>query len=93
MSGSAYCRDSLQKARRDPRLQRPPLATARALRHRLQRIPEGDIAAAIDAAARAAITGSPASSAWTRCCGKWQAAGVSLLMLAILLGAAMMAAP
>ena len=88
MSGSVYCRDSLQKARRDPRLQLLarsgiacrafPRVTSqrRSTRRRAQPSPE-----------------AAASSAWTRCCGKWQAAGVSLLMLAILLGAAMMAAP
>ena len=53
MRGSVYCRDSLHKARRNPRLK---LLTRSG--DRLPPIPEGDIAAAIDAATRTAITGS-----------------------------------
>ena len=59
---------------------------------RLPRIPEGDIAVAIDAAARAAITGSRRFERVDAVLRQWPAAGVSLLMLAILIGAAMMAA-
>ena len=47
---------------------------------------------AIDAAARAAITGSRRFERVDAVLRQWPAAGVSLLMLAILIGAAMMAA-
>jgi multicomponent Na+:H+ antiporter subunit A len=60
--------------------------------NRLPCIPEGDIAVAIDAGARAAITGSRRFERVDEVLRQWPAAGVSLLMLAILIGAAMMAA-
>ena len=79
------CRDWLQKARRDPRLQ---LLTRSS--DRLPRIPEGDIAVAIDAAARAAVTGSRRFEEVDDVLRRWPAAGVSLLAVAIALGAALL---
>jgi formate hydrogenlyase subunit 3/multisubunit Na+/H+ antiporter MnhD subunit len=61
-------------------------------RSRLPRIPEGDIAVAIDAAARAAITGSRRFERVDDVLRQWPAAGLSLLALAIALGAALLAA-
>ena len=58
--------------------------------NRLPRIPEGDIAVAIDAATRAAITGSRRFERVDDVLRQWPAAGVSLLALAIALGAALL---
>jgi hypothetical protein len=55
--------------------------------NRVPRIPEGDIAVAIDAAARAAITGSRRFERVDDVLRQWPAAGVSLLAIAIALGA------
>jgi multicomponent Na+:H+ antiporter subunit A len=57
---------------------------------RLPRIPEGDIAVAIDAAARATITGSARFEQVDGVLRRWPAAGVSLLVVAIALGAALL---
>ena len=57
---------------------------------RLPRIPEGDIAVAIDAAARAAITGSRRFERVDDGLRQWPAAGLSLLALAIAIGAALL---
>jgi hypothetical protein len=57
---------------------------------RLPRIPEGDIAVAIDAAARTAITGSRRFERVDDVLRQWPAAGLSLLALAIALGAALL---
>ncbi len=57
---------------------------------RLPRIPEGDIAVAIDAAARSAVTSSVWFERADRWLRQWPAAGVSLLGLAIALGAALL---
>ncbi|MBL8526505.1 MAG: hypothetical protein JNL68_02355 [Burkholderiales bacterium] len=59
---------------------------------RLPRIPEGDIAVAIDAAAHAAVTGSGRVERLDGVLRQWPAAGVSLLAVAIALGAALLAA-
>jgi multicomponent Na+:H+ antiporter subunit A len=55
--------------------------------NRLPRIPEGDIAVAIDAATRAAVTGSRRFERVDDVLRQWPAAGVSLLAIAIALGA------
>jgi hypothetical protein len=59
--------------------------------NRLPRIPEGDIAVAIEATTRAAITASRRFERVDDLLRQWPTAGVSLLMLAILFGAAMIA--
>jgi len=58
---------------------------------RLPRIPEGDIAVAIDAAARAAVIGSTRLEGLDVVLRRWPAAGVSLLAVAIAIGAALVA--
>ena len=57
---------------------------------RLPRIPEGDIAVAIDAAARSAVAWSGRLERVDGVLRQWPAAGLSLLLLAIALGAALL---
>jgi formate hydrogenlyase subunit 3/multisubunit Na+/H+ antiporter MnhD subunit len=57
---------------------------------RLPRIPEGDIAVGIDAAARSAVAWSGRFERVDGVLRQWPAAGVSLLVLAIALGAALL---
>ena len=61
-------------------------------RHAPARIPEGDVAAAIDAAARAAIAGSGRFERADGVLRRWPVAGLSLLALTALFAVGMIAA-
>lgn len=58
---------------------------------RLPRVPEGDIAAGMDSAARVAVAGGGMLDRADSFLRRWPAAGASLLLVAILLGVAMRA--
>jgi hypothetical protein len=62
-------------------------------RHRLPRVPEGDLVAVVESAARAAIDWSKALERAKGHLRQWSVAGLSLLSVAIILGAAMLAGP
>ncbi len=62
-------------------------------RHRLPRVPEGDLVVVVESAARAAIDWSKALERAEGHLRQWSVAGLSLLSVAIILGAAMLAGP
>jgi formate hydrogenlyase subunit 3/multisubunit Na+/H+ antiporter MnhD subunit len=57
----------------------------------LPRIPEGDVAVAIDGAVRAAVTGGAALERTDTALRQWPAAGLSVLAITAMFGAAMLA--